>query len=110
MLVSADFLASKPCFEEEWPAAKKRWENEKAIVTFAMVGPCQWEHEDIGQLQGVPSHGKLLPDNKRDAAHFWDGIMDKLRADGKSLRPAAANPKAKHQPKAPAKRTARRKP
>ena len=48
MLVSADFLASKPCFEEEWPVAKKRWEDRKAIVTFAVIGPCQWKHEDIG--------------------------------------------------------------
>ena len=48
MLVSADFLASKFCFEEEWPVAKKRWEDKKAIVTFAVVGPCQWKHEDIG--------------------------------------------------------------
>ena len=49
MLVSADFLASKFCFEEEWPVAKKRWEDRKAIVTFAVIGPCQWKHEDIGQ-------------------------------------------------------------
>ncbi len=108
MLVSADFLASHFCFVEEWPIAKRRWLAKKAIVTFAYIGPCQWKHEDIGQLQGVPSHGKLLPDNKRDAAHFWDGIMEKLRKDAHSLRPKIALKKAKPRAAKSTKKTSRK--
>lgn len=107
MLVSANFLASPFCFEEEWPIAKKRWQSKKAMVTFALVGPCQWKHEDIGELQGVPSHGKLLPDNKRNAAHFWDGIMEKLRADAQSRGSKIAPKKAKPRAAKSAKKTGR---
>ena len=81
LLVSPDFLASDFCFVEEWPIAKKRWERRHATVTFALIEPCQWKETDIGKLQGVPSHGKLLPDDKRGAAEFWDKIVSKLRQD-----------------------------
>lgn len=81
MLVSPDFLASDFCFVEEWPIAKKRWKCKKATVTFALIEPCQWKETDIGKLQGVPAHGKLLPDNNRGAAEFWDKIASKLRQD-----------------------------
>jgi hypothetical protein len=101
MLVSAEFLASSFCFVEEWPIARRRWKAGKAIVTFALISPCQWKHEDIGTLQGVPTHGLLLPDNKREAAHFWDKIMDKLREDAKKRRPKASKKKAKAVKKSP---------
>lgn len=109
MLVSADFLASTFCFDEEWPVARRRWKAKKAIVTFALVGPCQWKHEDIGKLQGVPTHGALLPDNKRDAAHFWDKVMDKLREDAKKRRPKVTKMKTMSKAKV-VKKVLRRKP
>lgn len=109
MLVSADFLASRFCFEEEWPIAKKRWRAKKAIVTFALIGPCQWLHEDIKELQGTPTHGTMLPDSKRNAAHFWDAIMEKLRKDAQSLRARTARKKEKPRTAKSAKK-ARRKP
>jgi hypothetical protein len=92
MLVSPDFLASDFCFVEEWPLARKRWKATKAIVTFALIEPCQWKETDIGQLQGVPTHGKLLPDDHRGAAHFWDDIMGKLRKDANTMNAKAAAP------------------
>lgn len=90
MLVSLDFLASDACFEEEWPVARKRWKAKKAIVTFALIEPCQWKETDIGRLQGVPAHGKLLPDDHRGAAQFWDEIMGKLRKDAKAAKSKVA--------------------
>lgn len=81
LLVSPDFLASDFCFVEEWPIAQKRWERRQATVTFALIEPCQWKETDIGKLQGVPIHGKLLPDDKRGACEFWDKITAKLRQD-----------------------------
>lgn len=81
LLVSPDFLASDFCFVEEWPIAKKRWERGQATVTFALVEHCQWKETDIGTLQGVPSHGQLLPNDKRGASDFWDKIVSILRHD-----------------------------
>ncbi len=84
LLVSPDFLHSDFCFVEEWPIAQERWKRGQAIVTFALIDPCQWKESDIGELQGVPTHGKLLPDDKRGAADFWDKITTKLRQDASS--------------------------
>ena len=81
LLVSADFIHSQFCFEEEWPIAYKRWKARKAIVTFALLGPCQWKSSNIGDLQGAPAHGQILPKERRGAEHFWDGLTDKLRED-----------------------------
>ena len=101
MLVSADFLASDFCFVEEWPVARKRWKSKEAIVTFALIGPCQWKITDIAPLQGVPKHGEMLPDEKSKAAWFWDGVTDKVREDAKKMH---GRKPAKAKPAAPAKR------
>lgn len=86
LLVSPDFLASQACFEEEWPIAQKRWKSGRAIVTFALIHPCQWIETEIGKLQGVPAHGDLLPDDKRGTAEFWDRVTTKLRHDAINCR------------------------
>lgn len=86
LLVSADFLASDFCFVKEWPLARKRWEQKLATVTFALISPCQWKKTAIRKLQGVPAHGKLLPNDKRGEAHFWDDITSKLRNDASGRR------------------------
>lgn len=113
LLVSPDFIASDFCFVEEWPIARKRWKDEKAIVTFALIEPCEWKETDIGQLQGVPDHGKMLPDDHRGAAHFWDQVMGKLRKDAKIVAVKASTNRKKSlksRPKSGIKKKAKRKP
>jgi internalin A len=85
LLVSADFLYSQFCFEEEWPIARDRWKAKKAIVTFSLLHPCGWKETDIGELQGTPKHGELCPEDERGMATFWDKVMHNLRDDAKKI-------------------------
>jgi hypothetical protein len=57
LLVSADFLASRYCYEIEMKRAMERQANGEARVIPVILRPCQWQDAPFGKLQAVPRDG-----------------------------------------------------
>lgn len=55
LMVSRDFLASDYIREQERPLAMKLMKEERAIVVPVILSPCDWQDEDFGKLEPLPT-------------------------------------------------------
>ena len=59
-LISADFIASNYCFEEEARLALEKHEKGEAILIPVVVRPCDWQDLAFGKLQALPEEGRPI--------------------------------------------------
>ncbi len=79
LLVSADFIASKYCWEKEVTRALERHASGDAKVIPVLLRSCDWKGAPFGKLQGLPKD--LVPVTAwkdRDAA--WTDVATGIRA------------------------------
>src|SRR5579859_1037134 len=58
LLISADFLASDACFQDEMRQALERHQRGEARVVPLLVRPCDWQHSPFAHLQCLPRNTK----------------------------------------------------
>ena len=78
LLISADFIASDYCFEEEMEIAMNKQENKTAIVLPIILRPCDWADAPFSKLQVLPKNGRPITswDNTDDA---WTDVSIRIR-------------------------------
>jgi hypothetical protein len=76
LLVSADFLASKYCYDVEMMRAMERHEQGAARVIPVILRPCDWHGAPFGRLNAVPPDGKPVTKH----ATLDDGLLEVARA------------------------------
>ena len=59
-LLSADFLASRYCYEIEMARALEREEAGEATILPVVLHSCEWLHSDLGKFTAVPKDGKPI--------------------------------------------------
>lgn len=87
LLVSADFLASKFCYDREVRRAFERHKRGTGCVMPIIVGPCDWKSTPLATLQALPKDGKPIATwaNQDEA---WLDVVDGIRrAAATLLRP-----------------------
>lgn len=86
LLVSADFLASRYCYDIEMKRAMERHERGEARVIPIIIRSCDWHTALFGKLQALPKDGKPITNwpNRDDA--FTD-IAKGIRLAVKALSP-----------------------
>jgi hypothetical protein len=60
LLVSADFLSSKYCYDIEMKRAMEKHENGQAIVIPVILRACDWHGAPFGKLNATPPDGKPI--------------------------------------------------
>ncbi len=60
LLVSADFIASHYCYEQEMMRALERHRLGEARVIPIILRPCDWHNSPFGQLQALPTDGQPI--------------------------------------------------
>jgi ABC-type branched-subunit amino acid transport system substrate-binding protein len=58
LLISADFLASKYCYNYEMYIALERHKRGEVCIIPVILRPCDWKHEPLNHLQALPKDGK----------------------------------------------------
>lgn len=58
LLISADFLSSKYCYDIELKRAMERHEAGEARVIPVILRACSWQNAPFGKLQALPKNGK----------------------------------------------------
>jgi hypothetical protein len=90
LLISADFLASRYCYDVEVQRAIQRHEQRSARVIPVILRPCDWHNAPFGKLLVAPTDGKAVTRwTDRDEAYV--DIVRQIRA----ALPAVLNPKAR---------------
>ncbi|MBA4048034.1 MAG: hypothetical protein C0476_05775 [Sphingomonas sp.] len=99
LLVSADFIASEYCYEQEMLRAFARQRDGRARVIPIILRPCQWKgvpignNETLSEFLALPKDGKAVI-NWSDADTAFDNaagaIREMLKADGGNSSPAFA--------------------
>ena len=75
LLISADFLASPFCVQEEVPALLKRQEEEGMLLIPVLLKPCPWKaHRWLKDRQMIPRDGKTV------AINFAGDLADEVFA------------------------------
>src|SRR5262249_2287948 len=78
LLVSADFIASDYCYEEEMNRALERHDNNEARVVPIIVRDVNWNKAPFAKLQALPKDGKPITDIQcwpnKDSA--WRNVAD----------------------------------
>ncbi|MEM9117049.1 MAG: COR domain-containing protein [Cyanobacteria bacterium P01_F01_bin.56] len=78
-LISADFIASKYCYEIEMPQAMARHENGEAVVIPVLLRPCDWRNTPFNKLGWLPKNGEpVMTWSDRDAA--WLNVEQGIKA------------------------------
>jgi internalin A len=88
LLVSADFIASKYCFEIEMKRALERHTNKEARVVPVIVRDVNWKViPELSKLTAVPKDGKPVPKwPTKDAA--WCDVSERVQAMLEAMRAA----------------------
>ena len=60
LLVSADFIASRYCYEIEMARALERHRAGEARVIPVILRPCDWKETPFGKLMAAPKDGKPI--------------------------------------------------
>lgn len=60
LLISADFIASRYCYDVELKEAMGRHEANEAVVIPVVLRPCDWRDLSFGKLQGGTKDGKPI--------------------------------------------------
>src|SRR5438270_250774 len=69
LLVSASFIDSEYCWNEEVEVALERHKAGTARVIPIILKPADWQHTPLGQLQALPEEGKPVTQwSDQDAA------------------------------------------
>jgi hypothetical protein len=58
LLVSASFLASDYCYDEEMKRALAKHDEGTAVVIPVILHPCDWQSSPFGRLRATPTDGK----------------------------------------------------
>lgn len=58
LLISADFLASKYCYNYEMSLALERHKRGEVCIIPVILRPCDWKHKPLNLLQALPKDGK----------------------------------------------------
>ena len=85
LLVSADFLASDFCWQEEMEHALERHQTGKARVIPIIIRNADWTQAKFAKLQALPKEGQavtLWPD--RDSA--WTNVAEGIRRVAEEIR------------------------
>ncbi|MEM9979547.1 MAG: hypothetical protein AAF808_18110, partial [Cyanobacteria bacterium P01_D01_bin.2] len=78
-LISADFIASKYCYEIEMPQAMARHESGEAVVIPIILRPCDWRDTPFNKLGWLPQNGVSVKEwRDRDAA--WLNVEQGIKA------------------------------
>jgi hypothetical protein len=103
-LVSADFLASNYCYEQEFSRAVAMEEAGKLRIVPIIVEPCEWQRTPLQRYKALPKDGKPVSEwtNENNA---WLNVVSELRRvieEGEASRskapvPLAASSKPKGQ-------------
>lgn len=88
LLISADFLASDFCYDEEMQWAMERHEAGSARVIPVFLRPCDWKGAPFGKLHGVPSDARPVS-RWPDKDEAFTQIAQAIRKAAEEL---AANP------------------
>ncbi|MFT3764174.1 MAG: protein kinase [Minicystis sp.] len=78
LLISADFLASKHCWDVVMPLAAERHEAGKAVVIPIHLRACDWEESRFGHLRALPV-GKPPVMSWKDQDEAWDNVARGIR-------------------------------
>lgn len=81
LLVSADFLASDFCYEEQMRRAIQRHEGREAEVVPVILDACDWEPAPFGKLQALPRDKRPVTSWSNQSEAFADiarGIREKV--------------------------------
>ena len=60
LLISADFIASKFCYENEMTKALKRHDAKEAVVIPIILRACDWKIAPFQKLKSLPNDGKAV--------------------------------------------------
>ena len=85
LLVSADFLSSDFCWQEEMERALQRHQTGEARVIPVIIRHADWTQAKFAELQALPKDGKavtLWPD--RDSA--WTNVAEGIRQVAEEIR------------------------
>ena len=85
LLVSADFLASDFCWQEEMERALERHQTGEARVIPVIIRNADWTQAKFAKLQALPKEGQavtLWPD--RDSA--WTNVAEGIRRVAEEIR------------------------
>lgn len=91
LLISADFLASKYCYDVEMDRALKLHEAGMARVVPVIVRPSDWEGSRFAYLQALPKNSKPVT-SWRNREEAWTDVAKSLRTMLQELRPADERP------------------
>jgi internalin A len=88
MLISADFIASRYCYEVEMKRALERHAKGEARVVPVIVGFVNWKViPELSKLTAVPKDGKPVPQwPRKDAA--WLDVSERVQAMLEAMRAA----------------------
>ncbi|MEM9806598.1 MAG: TIR domain-containing protein, partial [Cyanobacteria bacterium P01_D01_bin.56] len=95
LLVTAEYIASDKCYEQQMRLAIERHNQRKVRVIPIIMKPCDWESSPFGRLKVLPKHGKPVttwPNQDEaltDAAKGIRQVVDSL-ARKRLSSPAAA--------------------
>ena len=85
LLVSADFLASRYCYDIEMTDALKRHERGDACVIPVILRSCDWHNTPFARLQALPKDG-LAVNSWRDRDEAFTDIARGIRRSVTRLR------------------------
>lgn len=66
LLISADFLASDYCYDNEMQKAIGTHEKGDAVIIPIILNPCDWSDLPFSKIQGLPQNGKPI------TSTFWE--------------------------------------
>jgi hypothetical protein len=78
LLISADFIASRYCYEEEMQIALTRHQRREAVVIPIILRPVDWKSALFGGLQALPRDAKPITAWANQDEAFVD-IAEKIR-------------------------------
>lgn len=96
LLVSAAFIASEYCYEQEMMRAFARQRDDKARVIAIILRPCQWKGVPVGDGQSLSEFVALPKDGKPvvswlDTDTAFDNAVGAIRDMLKADRPSSAH-------------------
>ena len=79
LLISADFIASKYCWDTELKLAMERHDDNEALVIPVFCQPCHWSGAPFEILQGLPAGAKPISEYHPQARAYAD-VVEGIRA------------------------------
>jgi hypothetical protein len=83
LLISADFLASRYCYDVEMKRAMERHDAGQARVIPVILKPCDWHGALFGKLEALPEKGRPVTEWRNKDKALTDvarGIRDAVKA------------------------------